>query len=196
MKEVPQDESYESFIKMLKEMLFPIHKRFVVKECRMEGYGHKLDELFDMFIDAGDRIATYLWRAGTDWPQRWMDEYTCRFLPLALRGAMAGNMIGGNVGLHHWHVISVNGKGDAATEAGERPPRVDVWNEIAWPPEYPLSTYEMSHMMPHLADSMMSGEQNGKQKDLLKFLRNWQFGFLVCITLYGSIRMVSDGSKH
>jgi len=61
---------------------------------------------------------------------------------------MAGDI--GGVGWHHWHEISVGGKGDKATVAGKYPDKVDVWNELAWPPEYPLSTYEMSMILPHL----------------------------------------------
>jgi len=148
MKALPTDESYESFIEMLKEIYAPYTKEFVVKECKLEGFAHKLDELYDMFIDAGDRISTYLWRAGPIAHRGGWMITRAGFFPLALRGALAGNK--GGTGMHHWHVVSVNGKGDAATVAGERPPRVDVWNEIAWPPEYPLSSFEMSHIMPHL----------------------------------------------
>ena len=148
IKSMPQDESYESYIKLMRELYAPYTKEFVTKECKIQGYEDRLDELFDMFIDAGDKVATFLWRAGTIAHRGGWMITRAGFLPLALRGAMRGDI--GGVGMHHWHVISVNGKGDAATAAGERPPRVDVWNEIAWPPEYPLSTYEMSHIMPHL----------------------------------------------
>jgi len=148
IKTMPQDDSYESFIKLMQELYAPYTKEFVAKECKIEAYADKLDELFDMFIDAGDRVATFLWRAGPIAHRGGWMITRAGFLPLALRGAMRGDI--GGVSMHHWHVISVNGKGDAATQAGEAPGRVDVWNEIAWPPEYPLSTYEMSHIMPHL----------------------------------------------
>ncbi len=145
---MPSDESYESYIELMRELYAPYTKAFVAKECKIEGYEDKLDELFEMLIDAGDRISTFMWRAGPIAHRGGWMITRAAFLPLALRGAMRGDI--GGVGMHHWHVISVNGKGDAATQAGERPPRVDVWNEIAWPPEYPLSSYEMSHIMPHL----------------------------------------------
>ena len=148
IKSVPTDNSYESFIKFMQDFYAPYTKEFVTKECKIEGYEDKLDELFDMFIDAGDRVSTFLWRAGPIAHRGGWMITRAGFLPLVLRGALAGNV--GGTGMHHWHVISVNGKGDAATQAGERPPRVDVWNEIAWPPEYPLSTFEMSMIMPHL----------------------------------------------
>jgi len=157
IKSVPATDSYEDFITMIAEMYSPYTLDFVVKECRIEA--RIVEKLYDMFIDAGERVATYLWRAGPIGHRGgWMNT-RAGFLPFVLRGAMSGDE--GNVGLHHWHVISVNGKGDSATEAGERPPKVDVWNEIAWPPEYPLSTYEMSHIMPHL---LMDDEWRNKWK--------------------------------
>ena len=156
---MPKDDSYASFIELLRDLYAPYTKEFVVKECKLEGFEYKLDELYDMFIDAGERIATFLWRAGTIGHRGgWMNT-RAGFLPLALRGAFAGNE--GGTGVHHWHVVSVNGKGDAATVAGDRPPRVDVWNELAWPPEYPLSTFEMSHILPHM---LMDDEWRAKWK--------------------------------
>jgi anaerobic selenocysteine-containing dehydrogenase len=146
IKSVPEGDSYEDFIDMLREMYSPYTLDFVAKECRIEP--RIVEKLFDMFIDAGPRVATYIWRAGPIGHRGgWMNARSA-FFPLVLRGAMAGDK--GGVGLHHWHVISVNGKGEASTTSGEKPKKVDVWNELAWPPEYPLSTYEMSHILPHL----------------------------------------------
>jgi len=154
---VPQGDSYADFIKMLQEMYKDYTLDFVVKECRVEA--RIIEKLYDMFIDAGARVATYIWRAGPIAHRGGWMIARAAFFPLALRGAMAGDK--GGVGMHHWHVISVNGKGDKATESGERPKKVDVWNELAWPPEYPLSSYEMSHILPHL---LMDDEWRAKWK--------------------------------
>ncbi len=146
IKSVPEGDTYEDFIKMISEMYSPYTLDFVVKECRVEA--RIVEKLYDMFIDAGDRVVTYLWRAGTIAHRGgWMNT-RAGFLPFVLRGAMAGDK--GQIGLHHWHEISVNGKGQASTVSGEKPNKVDVWNELAWPPEYPLSAYEMSFLLPHL----------------------------------------------
>ena len=146
IKSVPEGNTYEDFIKMISEMYSPYTLDFVVKECRIEA--RTVEKLYDMFIDAGDRVVTYIWRAGTIAHRGgWMNG-RAGFLPFVLRGAMAGDK--GQIGLHHWHEISVNGKGQAATVSGEKPKKVDVWNELAWPPEYPLSAYEMSFLLPHL----------------------------------------------
>ena len=148
ISKMPKDDSYESFIGMLKEMYAPYTLEYTVKECRLEGQEDKLEKLFDMVIDAGSRIATYLWRAGTIGHRGgWMNT-RAGFLVLALRGALRGDI--GGTSFHHWHEVSVNGKWFNAAESGKAPDRVNVWNEYPWPPEYPLSTYEMSFIFPHL----------------------------------------------
>ena len=148
ISKVPTGETYADFIELLKELYAPYTKEFVVQECKLEGMEDKLEQLWEMYIGAGNKIATYLWRAGPIGHRGgWMNT-RAGFLSLVVRGALRGDE--GGTSFHHWHEISVGGKGDKATVAGERPPKVDVWNEIAWPPEYPLSSYEMSHIMPHL----------------------------------------------
>ena len=148
ISKMPKGDKYEDFIEMIKELYAPYTQDFVVKECKLEGMEYKLDQLWEMYISAGSKIATYLWRAGPIGHRGgWMNT-RAGFLTLVLRGALRGDV--GGTSFHHWHEISVAGKGDKATVAGERPGKVDVWNEIAWPPEYPLSSYEMSHIMPHL----------------------------------------------
>ncbi len=146
IKSVPTGDTYEDFITMISEMYQPYTLDFVVQECKVEA--KTVEKLYDMFIDAGARVATYIWRAGPIGHRGGWMIARAGFLPFVLRGAMAGDK--GGVGLHHWHVISVNGKGEAATESGEHPEKIDAWNELAWPPEYPLSTYEMSHILPHM----------------------------------------------
>jgi len=148
ISKLPKGESYEDFLELARELYAPYTKEMVVRECKLEGMEYKLDELWELFVPAGAKIATYLWRAGPIGHRGgWMNT-RAGFLPLALRGAMRGDI--GGVGMHHWHEISVAGKGDKATVAGKHPEKTDVWNELAWPPEYPLSTYEMGFMLPQL----------------------------------------------
>ena len=148
ISKMPEGDSYEDFIKLAKELYAPYTADFVIKECKMEGMEYKLDQLFKLYIDAGPKIASYLWRAGSIGHRGgWMNT-RAGFLTLALRGAMRGDI--GGTGLHHWQDISLAGRGEKATVAGEKPEKIDVWSELLWPPEYPLSTYEMSYLLPHL----------------------------------------------
>jgi len=172
IKEMPKDNSYESFIEMLQEIYAPYTKEFVTKECKIEGYEDKLDELYEMYIDAGSKIATYIWRSGPIAHRGGWMIARAGFLTLALRGALRGDI--GGTSFHHWHEISVAGKGEKSTVSGERPSKVDVWNEIAWPPEYPLSSYEMSMLMPHLLmDTEWQEKWAKKGLDIPKKLSVW-----------------------
>lgn len=149
ISKVPQKKDFASFMAMLKELYAPYTLEYALKETHVPAY--KLEQLYEMFIRAGTSISTYFWRAAAAGNRGgWVSGRT-GYLALALRGAIGP--VGGTF-FHHWHVISVAGKGGAATvgqgKQGVDVPHVDVWNELAWPPEWPLSTYEMSFLLPHL----------------------------------------------
>lgn len=149
ISKAPEKGDFESFLAMLKELYSPYTLEFTVKETHVPAY--KLEQLYEMFIWAGDAISSYFWRATAAGNRGgWMSGRT-GYLPIALRGSIG--TVGGTF-FHHWHVISVGGKGGASTvgqgKRGSDIPKVDVWNELTWPPEWPLSTYEMSYLLPHL----------------------------------------------
>ncbi len=146
---LPKDGSFESYMEMLKEIYAPYTLDYAVKESHVPAY--KLEKLYDMFLWADTSIASYFWRATAAGNRGgWVSGRT-GYLALGLRGAIGPK---GGTFFHHWHVISVAGKGGAATvgqgKGGANVPKVDVWNELSWPPEWPLSTYEMSYLLPHL----------------------------------------------
>ncbi|WP_200763770.1 molybdopterin-dependent oxidoreductase [Nitrosophilus alvini] len=143
---LPKDRSYESFIELLKDLYAPYTLNFAAQECRVPE--EKLEELYDIFIWGGNQVTSYFWRATAAGNRGgWMNAGRTGYLPLVLRGSIGGE---GGTFFHHWHVISVAGKGYKSTVYGKNAPKVDVWNELAWPPEWPLSTYEMSYLLPHL----------------------------------------------
>jgi anaerobic selenocysteine-containing dehydrogenase len=145
ISKLPADNSYESFIEVLKELYSPYTLDYVSEETRVPA--HKLEELYKIFIWAGDAVSTYFWRAAAAGNRGgWMSGRS-GYLALVLRGAIGTE---GGTFFHHWHVISVAGKGGKSTVGDGDVPKVDVWNELTWPPEWPLSTYEMSFLLPHL----------------------------------------------
>ena len=149
ISKLPKDKSFDSFLEMLKDLYSPYTLEYAVKETRVPGY--KLEKLYEMFIWAGDAVSSYFWRAAAAGNRGgWMSGRT-GYLPLALRGSIG--TVGGTF-FHHWHVISVAGKGGSSTvgqgRGGANIPKIGVWNELTWPPEWPLSTYEMSYLLPHL----------------------------------------------
>ncbi len=149
ISKVPQKRDFESFIAMITELYSSYTLEYTVKETHVPA--HKLEQLYDMFIWAGDSISSYFWRAAAAGNRGGWMSGRAGYLPIALRGSIG--TVGGTF-FHHWHVISVAGKGGSSTvgqgKRGSDIPKVDVWNELAWPPEWPLSTYEMSFLLPHL----------------------------------------------
>ena len=145
ISKMPKDNSYESFIETLKELYSAYTLDYVSEETHVPA--HKLEELYEMFIWAGDAVSTYFWRASAAGNRGGWMTGRAGFLPLVLRGAIGSE---GGTFFHHWHVISIAGKGGKSTVGQGKVPKVDVWNELSWPPEWPLSTYEMSFLLPHL----------------------------------------------
>ncbi len=149
ISKLPEDNDFESFLEVLKELYAPYTLEYTVKETRVPAY--KLEKLYEMFIWAGDAISSYFWRATAAGNRGGWMSGRAGYLPIALRGAIGTK---GGTFFHHFHVISVAGKGGSATRGqgkrGANIPKVDVWNELTWPPEWPLSTYEMSYLLPHL----------------------------------------------
>jgi anaerobic selenocysteine-containing dehydrogenase len=145
VSELPAGETYEDFISFMQKMYAPYTLEFTAKECRVDP--KTLDKLFDMFIEAEDKVASFFWRAGTVGHRGgWMNTKSGFFL-LTLRGSMRGDK--GGISFVDWHEIAINGKGDAATVAGKAPGKVNAWNELEWPPEMPLCTYDPSYLLPH-----------------------------------------------
>ncbi len=149
ISKVPAKDDFDAFLDTITELYTPYTLELVSRETHVPAY--KLEELYDMFIWAGTSVSTYFWRATAAGNRGgWMSGRT-GYLPLALRGAIGPE---GGTFFHHWHVISVGGKGGSSTvgqgKGGANIPKVDVYNELTWPPEWPLSTYELSYLLPHL----------------------------------------------
>ena len=149
ISKVPTKNTFEAFLDVMKELYSAYTLEYTVKETHVPAY--KLEALYEMFLWAGESISSYFWRATSAGNRGgWMSARTGYFV-LGLRGAIGGE---GASFFHHWHVISVGGKGGSSTVGqgmrGKDIPKVDVYNELTWPPEWPLSTYELSFLLPHL----------------------------------------------
>lgn len=149
ISKAPEGDDFNTFLEVLKELYAPYTLDFTVKETHVPAY--KLEALYDMFIWAGTAISTYFWRATAAGNRGgWMSGRS-GYLALALRGAIGPE---GGTFFHHWHVISVGGKGGSSTVGqgmrGANVAPIDVYNELSWPPEWPISTYELSYLLPHL----------------------------------------------
>ncbi|MCO4762442.1 MAG: hypothetical protein KC502_13105, partial [Myxococcales bacterium] len=142
---VPADDTFASFEKTLTELYGAYTLKWAADQARVPV--HMLEKLYDMVVFAGDRITSFYWRATAAGNRGgWMASSRTGLLLLSLTGNFGGV---GAMGVHHGRVISVAGKGHKAT-AGGKPKKIDAWNELCWPPEWPLAAYELSFLLPHL----------------------------------------------
>ena len=173
ISKVPAGNSFEDYLEMLKELYAPYTLEYASKETHVPAY--KIEELYDMFIWADTSISSYFWRAAAAGNLGGWTSGRTGFLALGMRGAIGPE---GGTFFHHWHVISVAGKGGSATRGqgkrGSDVPKIDTWNELSWPPEWPLSTYEMSFLLPHLlADEEWQDKWTKKGMNVPKKLSVW-----------------------
>ncbi len=146
---VPESRNFEAYIDMMKEMYSAYDLEFTVKETHVPAY--KLEALYEMILWAGKEVTSYFWRASASGNRGgWMNGKALYFM-LGLCGAF-GNK--GGVGNFYWHNISVGDKGGSATvgqgQSGKDVPAVNAWNELCWPPEWPIATNELSYILPQL----------------------------------------------
>ena len=145
IQEIPEGETFEDFVAVLKQLYAPYTFEWAAEETKVPI--DRLEKLYQLVLWAGNRITSYFWRAQAAGNRGgWMNAARTGLFFLSLTGSIGG--IGG-VGWHYWHVLGVGGKGYNAT-VGKKPKPVDDWNELLWPPEWPLSTYELSFLLPHL----------------------------------------------
>ena len=145
ISKLPEGETFDDFINVLKDLYKDYTFEWASQETKVPI--DRLEKLYELILWAGDRITTYFWRAQAAGNRGgWMSAGRTGYFLLIVTGSIGG--IGAN-GWHHWHVLGVGGKGGKAT-LKEKPDPVDAWNELLWPPEWPLSTYELSFLLPHL----------------------------------------------
>ncbi len=145
IKAKPEEKSFEVFVEILKELYKDFTFEYASKETKVPL--ERIHKLYDMVVEAGDKISMFFWRATAAGNRGgWMSSGKTGWFLLAVTGSI--NAVGGTL-THHDHVISIGGRGGDATVA-KTAPKVDVYNEITWPPEWPLSTYELSYLLPHL----------------------------------------------
>ena len=134
----PKDPiAFDQFIKRLSEEWAEYTPEFAAKEAQIDP--EQIVRVARLVGKAGSKLSTHVWR-----------------------GASIGNLGGWQVArtLHLLNVLT----GSVGTEGGtspsawnkfhptffDSPPGPDAWNELTWPPEYTLSHYEMSEVLPHL----------------------------------------------
>jgi anaerobic selenocysteine-containing dehydrogenase len=101
-----------------------------------------LREVADLVAGAGSRLSTHTWRAAAAGNLGGWQVSRALFLLNALLGAVATE---GGVYPNAWNKF--------VPRPMYVPTHPEEWNELTWPPEYPLSLMEMSFLLPQLLES-------------------------------------------
>ncbi len=145
LKGLPKGGTFEDFEALLVELYGQYTLEWAAQESRVPV--EKLEKLYEYLLYAGDRVTSFYWRGpGSGNRGGWMASSRSGIFLLALTGNFNGV---GALGVEEGRLVALGGKGGGACAAGA-PPKVDAWNELTWPPEWPLSSYELSYLLPHL----------------------------------------------
>lgn len=130
---------FESFIIELKETYKDFTFDYAAQESGVSV--EVLEEVAKLVASAKTRFASHIWRsAAAGNLGGWQISRTLVLLN-ALLGAIATE---GGTYPNAWNKY--------VPKPMYLPPHPEVWNELSWPSEYPLSMNEMSFLLPHLID--------------------------------------------
>ena len=137
LDQMPEDDSFDSFVKVLKEL----YKGYTFEWAEAET-GVSAEQLLEVAKEvarAGAAFASHIWRnAAAGHLGGWMVPRTLLFL----------NVLTGSVGTPGGTLP--NSWAKFVPKAFSQPPPLKNWNETHFPPEFPLAHFEMSFLLPHL----------------------------------------------
>jgi len=135
---------FETFEAKLEELYACYTFEFAAQESGVSV--EQIARVADYIAQCDGRLATHTWRSATSANLGgWMVARCLWFL----------NVLTGSIGKEGGTSANVWDKW--VPRHPNMAPHVKVWNELAWPQEYPLSFYELSYLLPHFLK-----EQRGK----------------------------------
>lgn len=136
--------TFENFVEALKETYAFATPHAAAAECGIEA--EKIVEIAREIGKAGSALATHVWRnAASGNLGGWQVARCLQFLVVLLGGV---NAEGGT---------SQNTANKFVPPPFSKPPPQKVWNELLYPPEWPLAYHELSFLLPHFLE-----EKRGK----------------------------------
>jgi anaerobic selenocysteine-containing dehydrogenase len=129
--------TFEKFIELMKQEYSIYTPEFAAEECRIPV--EQVIEVGEVVANAGSALSAHVWRSASIGNLGgWQVSRTLHFL----------NVLTGSVGTKGG--TAPNSWAKFKPELFNNPPAPDGWNELHFPPEYTLSHFEMSHILPHL----------------------------------------------
>jgi anaerobic selenocysteine-containing dehydrogenase len=130
-------QTFERFIELMKEEYSIYTPEFAAEECRIPV--EQVIEVGNIVAEAGSALSSHVWRSASIGNLGgWQVARTLHFL----------NVLTGSVGTEGG--TAPNSWSKFKPELFDEPPAPDGWNELHYPPEYTLSHFEMSHILPHM----------------------------------------------
>jgi anaerobic selenocysteine-containing dehydrogenase len=131
-----EPRTFERFLEILKETYAAYTPEFAEQESRVPA--ETIVNIARQIADAGPRFAAHVWRAAAAGNLGGWQVARALFLLNVLTGSVA--TVGGTAPNLWNKFIPIPPK---------RPSHPNVWNELTWPIEYPLTHHEMSILLPH-----------------------------------------------
>jgi anaerobic selenocysteine-containing dehydrogenase len=132
-----REQTFESFEAVLAALYADCTFEFAAAESGLSVA--VLEQIAAEVAAAGTRLATHTWRSATSGNLGGWQVARTLFLLNALTGAVA---TAGGTYPNAWNKF--------VPKPIHMPRHPEHWNELTWPPEFPLAMYEMSFLLPHL----------------------------------------------
>ncbi len=129
--------SFESFIEALKRHYAHFTPEFAAKESGIKA--EVIVRVAREIAEAGSRFSSHLWRGSASGNLGGWES---------VRALMLLHVLTGSVGTKGGH--NPNAWNKFVPRPFSVPPPQKVWNELLYPPEWPLCHHEMSFLLPHL----------------------------------------------
>ncbi|WP_148571370.1 molybdopterin-dependent oxidoreductase [Nocardioides caldifontis] len=131
----PRD--FDTFLRVLDADYARYTFEFAAEESQVPV--ERIEALAEMVAEAGSALSAHIWRSAAAGNYGgWQVARSLFFL----------NVLTGSVGTPGG--TSPNGWDKFIAHGFDVPEGHELWNELLWPPEFPLSTNEMSFLLPHL----------------------------------------------
>jgi len=135
-QEIAGTATFEQFIELLKLHYAHATPEAAAAECGIDA--GQIREIAEAIGAAGPRLATHVWRnAAAGNSGGWQVSRCLEFL-VVLMGAVG--VKGGT---------NLNSDNKFVPAPFSKPAPQSVWNELLYPPEYPLAYHELSYLLPH-----------------------------------------------
>src|SRR5437588_2286803 len=129
-------QSFENFESVLKETYKDYTFEFAAQESGVDA--KTIEEIAKLVATAGTRFSSHNWRSVSSGVSGGWTVARALFMLNALLGAVATE---GGVFPNAWNKF--------VPKPIHTPPHPQMWGEINWPGEFPLSMHEMSFLLPH-----------------------------------------------